>query len=64
MYSSEECRKRAQECIEQSHAVRPAESAALRKLAQSWLVLADQTDELTRQTDEFSRLGTKDPAER
>ena len=48
MYSSEECRKRAQYCVELAQDWGPAMQVELLKLARGWLLLADQYDEITR----------------
>jgi len=51
MYSVEQCRKKAEACVKQAQSAREPERAALLKIAQDWLALADQ----------FAALPTTEP---
>jgi hypothetical protein len=42
MYSAEDCRERARQCVERAQSARESERPMLLKLAQEWLVLADE----------------------
>ena len=42
MYSVEQCRKKAADCVEQAQSAKNPERAKLLKLANDWLMLADQ----------------------
>jgi hypothetical protein len=52
MLSAEECRKRAADCVEQAQGAPEAVRAQLLKLAQNWLVLAD--DAMPKKTGQNS----------
>ena len=46
MYSVAECRKRAQDCVEQAQVARGPDKQRLLKFAQDWLTLADEQEKL------------------
>ena len=48
MYSVEECRKRARQCVEQAQSCEGADKHRVLKLANDWLTVADEQQRVER----------------